>query len=137
LKNKHKFIRFLITGFPFFWALLIAFLSLMPESVAEKWWFDFFIPADKIAHFIIYFVFTFSIILAINFENLRFSLPLQITAVAVISILYGILMEILQKTAAIGRSANLSDVLADSTGVFAGILLFFVLRKNLLIIKNL
>jgi len=134
LKHKKKIKYFFFRLFPLFWAVLIAVLSLLPESEVDKVWFDFFIPIDKIAHFVLYAVLSFSSLIVLkllNFKKLSWSFVV-IWAV----IFYGIVIEFLQELNMIGRHASLGDVLADVAGVLAGVLLYLFIRNSKILSFN-
>jgi len=127
LKNSKKLKYFFFKIFPLSWAFLIAVLSLLPESEVDKVWFDFFIPLDKMAHFVMYSVLTFFALIYVKTLNLPFKTWSLIIVCSVF--IYGIVIEFLQELDFIGRNASFNDVLADLSGVIAGILLFYFSRN--------
>ncbi|WP_309608937.1 VanZ family protein [Flavobacterium sp.] len=99
------------------WTLLIFYLCLKPATIEKN---VTFVNADKLIHFTLYFVF---VILWYRFLIYRESFLLQNKILLVIvSIIVGILIEILQKYFTKSRHADFFDVLANSLGSMAGIL---------------
>lgn len=106
-------------------ALIILFLSLTGSDTFDKVPL-FNIPyLDKIVHFLMYSGFM-SVIILENRNRLARIRELFITAL--IPLLYGILMEILQATLTVSRSGSIYDVFANSTGVLCAILLWMVIK---------
>ena len=97
--------------------LVITVLSLLPPKSGVE------IPGnDKVGHFLAYFVFTFNCsLLIVRRRQLLWVLPLVI--------LYGVLIEFLQGLIP-GRMPSGLDVLANSSGVFIGILVYFIIQKR-------
>ena len=101
--------------------VLIMYLSLTGSDTFEKISF-FNIPfLDKILHFGMYFV----LMSAIIFENRK---TLKNTGhlflIALIPLLYGILMEMLQSTLTVSRSGSFYDVVFNSAGILVSLLLW-------------
>ena len=82
---------------------------------------------DKMAHFVMYFVFM-SVIL---FENRnRITGRSQIFIIALIPFIFGIIMELLQSCITVSRSGSIYDQLFNLSGIIASILIFLVLRSG-------
>ena len=83
---------------------------------------------DKIVHFLMYF----GLMSVIIFENRKSvtTIP-QAFLVALIPFVYGILMEILQTTLTVTRVADLYDVVFNSAGVLASLLLWLWIKPLL------
>lgn len=95
-------------------ALLIV-LTLRPSSELDD--VQLFPMADKVVHFVAFGL----VSVAIHLDNLRYFKNLKWYNSVVIGIsltILGILIEIAQETMALGRSADLGDVVADALGVF-------------------
>lgn len=106
-------------------ALIILFLSLTGSDTFDKVPL-FNIPhLDKIVHFLMYSGFM-SVIILENRNKLTGFRELFITAL--IPLMYGILMEILQATLTVSRSGSIYDVFANSTGILCAILLWMVIK---------
>lgn len=80
--------------------------------------------ADKITHFGFYFI--FAVLAAMVFrERTRGQIPLKKALIWTLltAFFYGILIEGLQYTVTVDRMAEWGDVLANTIGAFAGVLL--------------
>ncbi len=87
--------------------------------------FTFNIPhMDKIVHFIFYFVMVvFGFFALRNDFKRRFSLKRIPIWIVLFSIIYGIIIEVLQYTITVDRQGDILDALANSIGAFMGLLL--------------
>nr|WP_262910958.1 VanZ family protein [Flaviramulus multivorans] len=88
---------------------------------------------DKIFHFLAYFVLTFlwfnTFINTYKFKNRR-----AIIFSIVISVVFGIIIEVLQETITVSRALDIYDVLANTIGVLIASLVLWV--KHILQVKN-
>ena len=109
-------------------ALIILYLSLASSETFEKVSFFDISYIDKIVHFGMYLGFMSVII----FEN-RISIKgnLQLFLTALIPFVYGILMELLQLILTTSRSASFYDVIANSTGILASLLLWLWIKPHI------
>ena len=99
------------------WTLLIFYLCLKPVTIEKE---ITFANADKLLHFTMYFVF---VILWYRFLIYRKSFLIENKVVlVVVSILLGIIIEIMQQYFTKSRHADFFDVMANSLGSMAGIL---------------
>ncbi len=100
---------------------LITILSLMPLQKLE-------IKAptgtDKLIHIIMYF--SLSTLLLWSYAYNRH----QIAWIALLIILYGIVIELLQQYLPVNRDADIFDVLANIIGVLLGIFVQFLLKRK-------
>ena len=112
------------------WALLIFIGSSISGESLEKVKFIDFPYSDKIIHLGMYFVLMFLIIsnrlkdlgvMNISFQNIFF--------LALLSILYGLFMEILQNYVFTQRSMELLDMVANTIGVILGCSLFLIKKS--------
>ena len=120
--NENKFIRFLVYQAPaIVLALVIFILSSIPDLPSPKLEIKFH---DKIAHFFIYAILGLLISRAFlnqhRFPRWRKSHTL---IALILGVLYGISDEYHQLYVP-GRSADVLDVVADSLGVIAGVIIF-------------
>ncbi|MCX6258217.1 MAG: VanZ family protein [Bacteroidia bacterium] len=120
--------------FSLFIILFILILSILPYNRnSEKTTTILFIAADKLEHFIAYFVLSVVILL----ENKRISSRSQkikhdILITVLVTLFFGILVEILQKIiTVIHRSGNIRDVIANSTGIITGVIFFSIFGNSL------
>ncbi|MCK4662689.1 MAG: VanZ family protein [Bacteroidales bacterium] len=117
----------------FIWAIIIFIICGIPSDNIEKVSFINIPYFDKFVHFILYFILTLLIIsgftrfFKINIIKLKLSFISLI-----ISIIYGIIIEILQKYLFIDRSFDLYDILANFSGAF----LIFILANFSIIFKK-
>lgn len=81
---------------------------------------------DKLVHFGIYFVFTI-LWFACFYSYRKTSISKNILKAAVLALFFGVLVEMLQHLNPIARSGDIKDVLANSLGVMAAVL---VLKKT-------
>jgi VanZ family protein len=111
--------------YPIIWALFILTLSIGPSpSLPET---NFFEP-DKLAHLFVYGVLVY---LALRANKNVKELTLRIIIVTVtLSVLYGLLMEILQKTFFPSRFFEWGDVLANTIGSILGWIIFSYFNKE-------
>ncbi|MFN5628312.1 MAG: VanZ family protein [Bacteroidota bacterium] len=105
---------------PILWAFFIALLCGMPgKDIPKISWLEW-ISFDKWVHagmfFILYFLCIKSYIKAEHNAGLKSSIFISF---AIACVGYGGILEILQGTLFIDRSADLSDFIANSFGVFA------------------
>lgn len=123
LKNKSKAI-----GLALLWTLLILYLSLKNPSGEQRFSFA---NADKLVHFTFYFMF---VILWYRYLFLAGKIQKgNKIALVVIAVILGVLVELAQKYFTTTRQADVWDVVANSTGVFVGLLVsirFFTLKEN-------
>ncbi|MBL0105053.1 MAG: VanZ family protein [Bacteroidetes bacterium] len=113
------------------WALLILILCGIPGTDLPKLSFLDWLRPDKIVHLILFgvqaylFIFGFKKqeTIAYFHENPRFMAVL-------ISILYGGLVEVLQGTVFISRSADVRDALANALGAFIGLWIYNVRTRT-------
>jgi VanZ family protein len=109
-------------------ALVILLLSLLGSGTLEKVDFLDLTFTDKIAHFGMYFGFTSAIIYE-NRKQMMFSGIF--TVAALIPFLYGILMEFLQEYLTTTRTGSIYDVIFNTTGIIASILLWLLIKSHI------
>jgi len=106
-------------------ALIIMYLSLTSSHTFDKVPLINIPNIDKIVHFGMYLG-LMSVIILENRTNLRNNRRLFLTGL--IPLLYGILMEILQATVTVTRTASFYDALANSSGILVSILLWIWIK---------
>jgi VanZ family protein len=106
-------------------ALVLLFLSLTNADSFSRIELGDFPNFDKLVHFGMYFI-LMSVIIIEHRKNL--SNPLNLFLLALIPLIYGILMEILQLTLTSTRSGDFYDALADAAGVLASALIWLIIK---------
>jgi len=105
------------------WLVLITLASLFSfsEDVSSGINIPYF---DKIVHFIFHCVLViFGVFSFIENQNDVFNLKKALNKLVLFSIIYGISIEVLQYVMPFNRAAEIWDVLANTLGAFAGVLL--------------
>lgn len=103
------------------WVAVITFLSLNSLSGAPS----INIPnKDKVVHFIFYFVFVFI------WYKAFLDRQKYLIAITICAIIYGIIIEILQNTVTLNRSADILDVVANATGALTA---FYAVRLKIIL----
>lgn len=101
------------------WAIIIAILSLIAGNNVNKITALDFRFADKLAHFIMYFIFSFLLMhgyfLRLNMKSNAFKLNIYLYAL-LISVIFGGCMEFLQIIINTNRAAELLDFVANTLG---------------------
>ena len=106
-------------------ALLIVYLSLADSNTFEKISFPKIPYMDKIVHFGMYFTLMSFII----FENRKFfKNTVSLFLIALIPFFYSVLLEILQSAFTVSRSGSFYDIIFNTAGIFASILLWLWIK---------
>jgi VanZ family protein len=113
-------------GLAISWTLLIAFLCLVTFSKLPSLGVS---GVDKYVHATLHFVFTLFWGSYISLKQNEIKIP-KILRVVMLSILYGIVIEILQETTTTTRNADILDVLANFTGTLSALAVFILLKKK-------
>lgn len=108
------------------WTVLIAVLCLVKFTDLPSFGVS---GADKYVHFTFHFVFTilWGFYSWLKSNEKRIS---KIVIVLIISLCFGILIEILQETCTTTRHADIFDVLANFTGATFALVLFVLIKKQ-------
>jgi len=110
------------------WAMIIFGLSIMPGvSLPAMSWMDYLAP-DKLAHAIVYGIFSYLAIRAYSADNQVLSKHL-ILAVLVTSG-YGVLMELIQGNFFPQRFFEVPDIIANIIGSLIGVLIYNYLHNR-------
>ncbi len=115
---------------PVLWGIIVLFLSGIPGNNIQGVPLLNFNHADKVAHFIMYFVFCILLIYGFQESGRKNQFHSYIYAVS-IAIAYGIVMELLQHYVFINRNGNIYDILANSAGAFTALFVFNPVMKLL------
>jgi VanZ family protein len=120
--NKNK--SFLVA---LFWTLLVTVLSLISISSLSGFGNNIHIAnKDKIVHFIFYFV---MVILWMYYFS-KVQIANKGLKIVLGAILYGIVMEICQEVFTTYRSADIVDVVANSSGALSGFFLYITIKAK-------
>lgn len=123
------FLKYNIAGIV--WAIVVMVLCGIPGNDLPELTFLDWLQPDKIVHILMFGPLCFLLIKGFSkqesFAALRNNPK---TYAAVITILYGILTEVLQATIFIGRTGDPRDAAADAIGAFCGIWFFNFLARR-------
>ncbi len=133
LRNHSTKIKYFVPGLC--WALFILLLSVIPPSNLPELNWNILAP-DKLAHTFFYAVFTILLIYAFSKQEIPFLLIKRIVLSGSIALLYGIVIEIIQGTIFVYRSMEMDDVLANTIGVFIGVLIYLLLKNKVSFLMN-
>ncbi len=126
LTENSSVLKKTIFGLAIGWTILIAVLCLIKFTDLPSFGVS---GADKYVHFTFHFVFTmlwgFYFWLKLKERTLS-----KIVRVVLISLSYGILIEILQETCTTTRHADIFDVLANLAGAIMALVLFILIKKR-------
>ena len=120
--------RIIIFSFSLFYTLVITVLSLVQLRDIPKLNTGF---DDKIVHFLIYAI--FCLMWFLSFYS--FKIKRSLFAASAFSILFGLIIELIQSQATVYRTGEVSDFLANTIGALAMTMLIYL--KKEVIIKNL
>ncbi|MFI8378486.1 VanZ family protein [Leeuwenhoekiella sp. NPDC079379] len=116
----------------YIYTLFIAVICLMPMPHVSNTPKD----SDKLIHLLGYFIFTIIwflyFFLGAKTKNFKQSL---IKCVG-LSLVYGMLIEIVQGVATVSRSADFKDLIANSIGILTGVILIFAMKSQFLQLKS-
>ena len=111
----------------FLWAILILIACGLPGddfSNSKLLLIPYF---DKFVHFSFYFGLNFLLILGFEWYHAKHIGRIYVSSL-IVCVLYGGLIEIMQDTIFIHRSADWFDFLANSIGAIAGLLVYLISR---------
>ncbi|MBK6444959.1 MAG: VanZ family protein [Bacteroidetes bacterium] len=113
------------------WAIFILILCGIPGDKIPEMTFWQWLKPDKIVHILIFGLLCFLLIRSFGIQHssefFRRNAPF---AAVLISISYGILVEILQATVFIHRSGDVRDAIANSIGALLGLWFFRRIRRK-------
>lgn len=112
------------------WALFILVLCGLPGNEINKVKFIDIPQFDKFVHFFLYFVFTLLLISENNKQKSFRKVTVDaILIAAAISLGYGAVIEILQKYLFVNRSAEIWDMIANTSGFLVAVLSYRVVNR--------
>jgi glycopeptide antibiotics resistance protein len=117
---------FLRSTYPaFLWAAVILILCALPGKTFPRLSFLDWLRPDKVVHLIMFGLLAFLFIKGFVKQNSFEALSLHPKIYAVLlSIIYGLMIELLQEYIFIWRSGEVFDALADAAGAFIGLLIY-------------
>ena len=89
------------------WTLFIASSCLLPASAFKKFTFDSLSQLDKLIHLILYVVFVMLWALSLK----RVLTIKEKLVLLLVSVAYGVLIEVLQSAMALGRAYDIDDII--------------------------
>ncbi len=92
--------------------------------------------SDKAVHFIAHFIFLCIWFLSVYFKKDKIKFKSTIFFIACISIIYGIIIEILQENFTSTREGDFLDILANIAGVFTAVIFLIGIRQKLFALKK-
>ena len=113
---KSNFLRILAIGY----SLFVTVIMLVPVTKGPKVNIPFF---DKIVHAILYFL--FAIIWLLYFRSFGTESRSVYVLVSIAFFIYGIVIEVLQGSFIATRTHDNWDIVANATGIFIGIIVFY------------
>lgn len=108
-------------------ALAILYLSLASPEKLSKVALISFTGIDKVVHMIMYFIFM-SVILFENSKSL--SKTYQFVIVALIPLVFGALLELVQSWFTVARTGSVFDLLFNIAGIVIAVGIFLILRRR-------
>ena len=117
----------------YFYTAFIAFICLMPMSHIS----DAPENSDKIVHLLVYSIFTglwfcYFYVLKLKKDNFSTSLIKSCS----LAFVYGIIIEVLQESLTTSRSGDFKDLIANSVGIFVGVLFIFLAKTQFRRLKS-
>ncbi|MFT7230574.1 MAG: VanZ family protein [Bacteroidia bacterium] len=113
------------------WTLFIASSCLLPPSAFRSFSFNTLLGLDKIVHFVLYAIFILLWALAFRYISLK-----QKIALLLMGITYGVLIEVLQSTMAIGRNYDIGDIVSNIIGCVTGVILISFVQRTAPLLKK-
>ena len=104
------------------WALFILIICGIPGNRLPDLTFLEWLKPDKIVHLLVFGILVYFVIRSFTFQssiNFLHEYP-RFTAI-IISICYGVLIEVLQEYVFVHRSGDVRDAIANTIGVFIGL----------------
>ena len=126
LINNLLVLKKTLFGLAISWTLLIAFLCLVTFSKMPSFGVS---AVDKYVHVTLHFVFTLFWGSYISLKLNEIRIP-KILRIVMLSICYGIVIEILQETNTTTRHADILDVLANLIGTLLALVLFVLIKMK-------
>lgn len=114
-------------GAALFWAAVISYLCLIRISELPE---IKILYVDKILHAFFYFIFSILWFYALRFNSRKQNRTQLLIKVFLLSLLFGIAIELFQTFLTTYRSGDIIDVLANTSGTLLAFLLITTIDKN-------
>ena len=119
LERKNLFLYFALS-----WTLLITYLSLSDPRILPKFQIQ---NVDKGVHFVFHFIFT--VLWYLYLRHSQKGALKTLSNTFLLSIFYGIVIEICQGTLTTTRSADAMDLIANSIGALSAVFAIVLVQK--------
>lgn len=125
------FYRFITANWKaFIFTFLVLYASLSNMNSMDTAGFFSFPHADKLVHFLMFLVLTLSWLSGISKYYRHHRKKVLLYPVGISIFIFGVLMELLQHYISSGRTAELTDILANTLGIIAAFILFRWLKEQ-------
>jgi len=118
--------------FAFFWAVIILVISIIPISGTVPFLLFGVLPIDTAIHLLLYSTLVFILIVGFikqySFVRLRYS---PILFAVLFTLIYGMIIEVLQGTVILARSFEVRDILANFIGCLIGTTTYYLIYYKL------
>lgn len=113
------------------WALLTLALGIIPGNSLRKVGTIPIPHFDKVVHFMLFFVLTLLLLYEATTPNKPSPLSIKAkTAMAMLAIAYGALLEAIQHLLVTGRTGSVLDFMANTLGVFSALVIFYLIKRK-------
>ena len=127
LKIRNSYIKSII------WSFVILLSCILPTNRINKVGILGIKHIDKLFHFLVYFIFSlilyFDLHKNVNALKNKYSIYLFIFFIPFV---WGIIIELIQYYLLVNRQGSITDIMANISGIFAGILFILIVGKSLL-----
>jgi len=127
LKTRNSYIKSII------WSFVILLSCILPANKISKIGVLGIKHIDKLFHFLMYFIFSlilfFDLHKNVNALKNKYSVYLFILFIPFV---WGIIIELIQYYLLVNREGSIADIMANISGIFAGILLILIAGKYFL-----
>lgn len=118
--------------FPILWTIFVIAVHAIPGNELPMPFWDFF-EFDKIVHFVLFMVLTFTWINGIFKQSASYKLKVHgPKLILVLSLIFGLVLEMLQNAIFVERQFQWTDLIADCIGSIAGIGVFYAIYGQVL-----
>ena len=112
------------------YTFIITYVFVSPKPDLPE--IEFFLSLDKIGHFIIHAILSLIWLTYFFVKKKGASTALMVLSILIFCLSYGIVIEVYQQMYVASRQADLLDVVANSIGTLAGLILFMNVKKRII-----